>query len=148
MLKNTIIRTLTRRDVAAVAVIETLAFYAPWTTEELEACRNSASQCVVFEQGITVIGYLIYGMEHGRLTIRRMAVHPQFKRQGVGFQLLAFLMQKLTGKRDCVYISIGLKWHTAIKFFSKHGFRATGKIKHGNELYDDDMCEFKYESNV
>lgn len=89
-----IIRPITPADIDAVWDIEKMCFSVPWSRQSfvLEVEKNRCARYVVAEHSGTVVGYggmwLIVDEAH----ITNIAVHPFFRRKGIGEAILKALM--------------------------------------------------------
>ena len=84
------IRWMIRRDMPEVLAIEHASFEFPWCEEEfLRVLRQRNCIGMVAEHGERVVGFMIYELHKNRLHVLDFAVHPEFRRQGVGRQMVA-----------------------------------------------------------
>jgi ribosomal-protein-alanine N-acetyltransferase len=94
------IRWLIRRDMPEVMEIENSSFDDPWTQEQFVFVlrqRNSISYVAVHDE--QVVGYICYELFKKRLDILNLAVHSDFRRRGVGRQMVEKLANKLSSQR-------------------------------------------------
>ena len=82
-------------DLAAVLNIERASFASPWSrkffVEELEAsCANS----VLSELHGLVVGYCLYWELSNDIDIHNVAVHPDYRRHGVGRGMLSHIVRE------------------------------------------------------
>ena len=84
------IRWMIRRDMPEVLQTEQHSFEFPWTEEDFLRCLRQRN-CIgmVAEQGEKVVGFMIYELHKNKLHILNFAVHPGFRRAGVGSTLEA-----------------------------------------------------------
>ena len=101
------IRWMIRRDMPEVLAIEHASFEFPWCEEEfLRVLRQRNCIGMVAEYGERVVGFMIYELHKTKLQVLNFAVSPEFRRQGVGRQMVAKLVGKLSGHRTDVLSSI------------------------------------------
>ena len=94
------IRWMIRRDMPEVLAIEHASFEFPWCEEEfLRVLRQRNCIGMVAEYGERVVGFMIYELHKNKLHVLDFAVHPEFRRQGVGHQMVAKLVGKLSSHR-------------------------------------------------
>jgi ribosomal-protein-alanine N-acetyltransferase len=94
------IRWMIRRDMPEVLAIEHTSFEFPWCEEEfLRVLRQRNCIGMVAEYGERVVGFMIYELHKNKLHVLDFAVHPEFRRQGVGHQMVAKLVGKLSSHR-------------------------------------------------
>ena len=89
------IRAAVESDAPAIASIEAQSFKAPWTEEMiLSEMREPYASFYAAFSGETLIGY--YGFLHisDELHIMNVAVHPDFRGEGVGKSLMTDLKQR------------------------------------------------------
>lgn len=148
------IRWMIRRDMPEVLAIEHASQEFPWCEEEfLRVLRQRNCIGMVAEHGERVVGFMIYELHKTRLQVLNFAVHPEFRRQGVGRQMVAKLAGKLSSHRR-TRIALAIR-ETALAsqlFFKVQGFRATEVMREHFEdtgedaflmqyLFDDSMAE-------
>jgi len=107
-----------------LAIEESLA--EPWTEENFRSFlhhRNSIG--MVIEVSERIAGYMAYELCHRRLELIRMAIHPCYRRQGLGRQLLTRLISKLgSHHRPSIALNVS-EWDTPIHHWLKVcGFEA------------------------
>ena len=94
------VRWLIRRDLPAVLRIEDASFREPWTEDEfVQSLRLRNVIGMVAEHQDLVISYMIYELHRDSIHLLSIAVHPDFRRQGVGTAMLAKLASKLEYQR-------------------------------------------------
>lgn len=120
------IRWMIRRDMPEVLEIEKSSYAPPYTEEQfLTVLRNRNCIGMVAEVGEKVVGYVLYELHKNRLTIIKMAVHPGYRRQAVGFQMIEKLVKKLAShRRTRIIIDVGERNMGALLFLKKMGFKA------------------------
>ncbi len=97
---TTHIRWMIRRDMTEVVETEHESFTHPWTEEEVLRClRQRNAIAMVAEEEHRVVAHMIYELQKTKLQILTFAVHPRFRRRGVGSQLLSKLTDKLSSDR-------------------------------------------------
>lgn len=93
-MKEVVIETMRPQHLPQVMAIEKKSFAAPWSegTYFREICENSyATYLVAMAEG-TVVAYGGYWLILDESHITNIAVHPQWRRRGVGSHLLSALM--------------------------------------------------------
>lgn len=132
------IRWMIKRDMPEVLEIDRQAFMFPWSEEEFYkhlAHRNCIGMVAeignVFHQ---IVGFAIYQLDKPMLTILRFAVHPGFRRAGVGQQMVMKLLAKTTRRRPKISVLCRETNLDACFFWRSMGFHATD-VYRGH--YDD-----------
>lgn len=130
------IRWMISRDMLEVLQIEHLSFKHAWTDEDFLRClrqRNCIS--MVAEHGEKVVGFMIYELHKDKLHILNLAVHFAWRRQGVGSQMVAKLISKLSShRRTRIALEVRETNLPAQLFFRDQQFAATRVFRC---FYDD-----------
>jgi ribosomal-protein-alanine N-acetyltransferase len=94
------IRWMIRRDMPEVLAIEHASFEHPWCEEDLlRVLRQRNAIGMVAERGELVAGFMIYELHKNKLNILDFAVHPEYRHQTVGRQMMDKLVGKLSSHR-------------------------------------------------
>jgi len=127
-----IIRPITPADIDAVWNIEKMCFSVPWSRQSfvLEVEKNKCARYVVAEHLGIVIGYggmwLIVDEAH----ITNIAVHPLFRRKGVGEAILkALMMEARRMGIDRMTLEVRASNIAAQNLYKKLGFVEVGVRK-------------------
>lgn len=125
------VRWMIRRDMPEVLGIEHAGFEYPWCEEEfLRVLRQRNCIGMVAEQGERIVGFMIYELHRNRIHVLDFAVHPDFRRQGVGRQMIAKLVGKLSHqRRNRIALLIRETNVPAQHFYKMMGFRAVEVIR-------------------
>jgi ribosomal-protein-alanine N-acetyltransferase len=120
-----------RRDMPEVLVIEHGSFEYPWCEEEfLRVLRQRNCIGMVAEFGERIVGYMIYELHRSRIQLLDFAIHPDFRRQGVGRQMIVKLVGKLSSqRRNRIGLNVRETNLPAQFFFRVVGFRATEVVR-------------------
>ena len=130
------IRWMIRRDMPEVLQTEQESFEYAWTEEDFLRCLRQRN-CIgmVAEQGEKVVGFMIYELHKAKLHILNFAVHPQYRRVGVGAQMVAKLISKLSShRRTRITLEVRETNLPAQLFFRAQGFKAVRVLR---GFYDD-----------
>lgn len=125
------IRWMIRRDMPEVLAIEHAVFDYPWCEEEfLRVLRQRNCIGMVAEHGERIVGFMIYELHRSKIQVLNFAAHPDYKRRGIGRQMVSKLVGKLSSQRRS-RISILLRESNLASqiFFRVQGFRATEVIR-------------------
>ncbi len=79
-----------------VSEIERNSFEEAWSEEDFIRCLKQRN-CIalVSEIGEQIVGYLVYELHKHIYKIVNMAVHPEYRKKGIGTQLVTKLQSKL-----------------------------------------------------
>src|SRR5437773_1339423 len=130
------IRWMIRRDMPEVLQTEQQSFEYAWTEEDFLRCLRQRN-CIgmVAECGEKVVGFMIYELHKTKLHILNFAVHPMQRRRGVGAQMVAKLVSKLSShRRTRITLEVRETNLPAQLFFRAQGFRAVRVLR---GFYDD-----------
>lgn len=125
------IRWMIRRDMPEVLQTEQASFEFAWTEEDFLRCLRQRN-CIgmVAEQGEKVIGFMIYELHKAKLHILNFAVHPHYRRLGVGGQMVAKLISKLSShRRTRITLEVRETNLSAQLFFRAQGFKAVRVLR-------------------
>src|ERR1700730_18474882 len=120
------IRWMIRRDMPEVLQTEQESFAFAWTEEDFLRCLRQRN-CIgmVAEHGEKVVGFMIYELHKNKLHILNFAVHPAWRRHGVGAQMVAKLISKLSShRRTRITLEVRENNLTAQLFVHKEGLTA------------------------
>lgn len=130
------IRWMIRRDMNEVLDIEQESFEFPWCEDDFIRCLRQRN-CIgmVAEYDDRVVGFMIYELHKTRLHIMNFAVSRDFRRRGVGRQMLGKLIGKLSHQRRTrIMLEVRETNLAAQLFFRAEGFRAVSVLR---DFYDD-----------
>jgi len=144
---NLMLRWIIRRDVDEVVQIEESSFGAPWTEGEFMRCLKQREVVgMVAEHDHEIAGFIIYELHKSKLWILNFAVSPSMRRMGVGQQLVACLIGKLSQqRRNQIVLDVRETNLDAQLFFRAQGFSAAGIIP---ERYDDGEDAYHFQHNL
>jgi len=138
-----------RRDMPEVLAIEHASFKYPWCEKEfLIALRQHNCIGLVAEYDEQIISFIIYELHRNEIRILDFATHYDFRRRGVGRQMVAKLVGKLSAqRRNRITILIRETNLPAQLFFHTLGFRAMQVIREHFADTDEDAYEIQYYIN-
>ena len=140
------IRWMIRRDMPEVLQTEQQSFEFAWTEEDFLRCLRQRN-CIgmVAEQGERVVGFMIYELHKARLHILNFAVHPQYRRVGVGAQMVGKLVSKLSShRRTKITLEVRETNLSAQLFFRTQGFKAVRVLRGFYEDSGEDAFLMQY----
>ncbi len=139
-------RWMIRHDMHEVLDIENKSFEYPWQEEDfIRALRQRNCIGMVAELDDKVVGYMIYELHKTRLHLLNMAVDPEYRRQGIGTDIVEKLAAKLSAQRRS---SLGLKVCEsnlpAQQFFRTCGLKAVGTSRNFYEESGEDAYNMRF----
>ena len=142
------IRWMIRRDMAEVLQIEDRSFEFSWSEEDFIRCLRQRN-CIgmIAEHNERVVGFMIYELHRNRLHVLNFAVHPDFRRRGVGSQMIRKLVSKLSPqRRSRIMLEVRETNLDAQLFFRDLGFRAVSLLRDFYEDTTEDayLMQFRY----
>jgi ribosomal-protein-alanine N-acetyltransferase len=140
------IRWMIRRDMPEVLQTEQESFEYSWTEEDFLRCLRQRN-CIgmVAEQGERVVGFMIYELHKAKLHILNFAVHPHYRRLGVGSQMVCKLISKLSShRRTRITLEVRETNLPAQLFFRSQGFKATRVLRAFYEDSGEDAFLMQY----
>jgi ribosomal-protein-alanine N-acetyltransferase len=140
------IRWMIRRDMPEVLQTEQESFEYSWTEEDFLRCLRQRN-CIgmVAEQGERVVGFMIYELHKAKLHILNFAVHPHYRRVGVGSQMVSKLISKLSShRRTRITLEVRETNLPAQLFFRAQGFKATRVLRAFYEDSGEDAFLMQY----
>ena len=122
---------MTQAHVAQVAELEKLCFSDPWSEKSVASELNNAlSLWLVAVDGDTVAGYVGSQSVLGESDMMNVAVHPDFRRRGVGEALILELIAALKEQGNhCLSLEVRASNASAIALYKKLGFAQIGLRK-------------------
>ena len=141
------IRWMIRRDMPEVLQTETESFEFAWTEEDFLRCLRQRN-CIgmVAEQGEKVVGFMIYELHKSKLHILNFAVQPAHRRSGVGAQMVAKLISKLSShRRTRITLEVRETNLVAQLFFRSQDFRAVRVLRGYYEDSGEDAFLMQYQ---
>ena len=83
-------RKMEPSDLDEIVKIERASFSSPWSTRFfLEELRVPCARSLLAQIEERVVGYVIYWELPAELDVHNLAVHPNYRRQGIGRSLLS-----------------------------------------------------------
>jgi ribosomal-protein-alanine N-acetyltransferase len=128
---NVAIRKMTLQDVPAVSQIDRMSFSLPWPEHsfQYEVAENRVARCWVAETedrriAAMIVSWIIVDEMH----IATIATHPDFRRQGIGEQILRDALQD---GRDAgahlAFLEVRASNEGAQAMYRKFGFTVSGR---------------------
>jgi [ribosomal protein S18]-alanine N-acetyltransferase len=116
-------------DLPTVQAIEEVSFTTPWPPHAYrsEIETNRLAQYIVARVGGRVVAYAGMWMMVDEAHITTFAVHPRWRRQGIGERLLLTLLDLARGRRAReATLEVRLSNLAARRLYEKYGFQPVG----------------------
>lgn len=118
-------------DMPEVLEIEKESFVFSWLEEDFLRCLNQrnctgmVATCFDIQAIEKVVGFVIYELYKDGIHVLSFAVHPDFRRQGIGSQMIEKLIDMLlAGGKSRIMLAVRETNTDAQLFFRKNGFKA------------------------
>lgn len=124
---------MTDKDINGVFNISNSCFSMPWSMESIKGeLNNPLAKYIVArdEDSNSVVGFVGVWIVVGEGSITNIAVHPDYRKQGIGGKLLDFLIN-LCNDLDCSLINLEVRAsnYAAQGLYKKYGFVVDGLRK-------------------
>jgi len=141
------IRWMIRRDMPEVLQAENDSFDYSWTEDDFLRCLRQRN-CIgmVAEVDDRVVGFMIYELHKSKLHVLNFAVAPEWRRIGVGKQMVTKLIGKLSShRRTKITLAVRETNLAAQLFFSSQAFKATKVLRSYYEDSGEDAYLMHYQ---
>jgi ribosomal-protein-alanine N-acetyltransferase len=126
---NVAVEPMQLADIAAVQAIERASFSAPWPPNAYltELQSNRLAHYMVVRAGSEVVGYAGLWLMVDEAHVTTFAIHPDWRRQGLGERLLLALLDLAIERRSSeATLEVRLSNLPARRLYEKFGFRPVG----------------------
>ena len=125
------IETMKPSHVTQVAQLEKICFSDPWSERSIASeLENKLAFWLVATEGDTVAGYIGSQTVVGETDMMNVAVHPDFRRQGIAEALVNELVNSLKQMGShCLTLEVRASNTPAIALYEKNGFSEIGRRK-------------------
>lgn len=140
------IRWMIRRDMPDVLRAEGQSFEYAWTEDDFLRCLRQRN-CIgmVAEHQDRIVGFMIYELHKNRLHVLNFAVATDFRRGGIGAQMVGKLIGKLSShRRSKVTLAVRERNLDAQVFFRMQDFRATRVLRNYYEDSGEDAFQMEF----
>lgn len=140
------VRWQLRRDMPAVLKIEAASHEHPMREDEvLEILRRRNCIGMAAECDGLVVAHMIYELHRDRVHVLDFAVDPEFRRRGVGEQMMDKLKFKLRhDRRRKLTLTVRETYLGGLLFLKKMGFKAVGVRRGEFEDSGEDGYDLEY----
>ena len=125
------IEIMNASHVAQIAALEKICFSDPWSERSIASeLDNKLAFWLVATEGEQVAGYIGSQTVMDETDMMNVAVHPDFRRQGIAEVLVSTLVEKLKEMRShCLTLEVRASNIPAITLYEKMDFIVIGKRK-------------------
>ena len=125
------IEVMNSSHVAQIAALEKICFSDPWSEKSVASeLDNKLAFWLVATEGDTVAGYIGSQTVMDETDMMNVAVHPDFRRQGIAEALVNGLVEQLkTMGSHCLTLEVRASNAPAISLYEKLGFSQIGRRK-------------------
>ena len=138
---------MTADHVAQVAALEAICFHDPWSEKSVASeLTNPLSLWLVALDGDRVAGYVGSQSVLGESDMMNVAVHPDYRRQGIAEKLCLDLVEALKKKGNhCLTLEVRASNDPAKALYEKLGFQQIGLRKNYYRNPREDACILRKE---
>ena len=144
------ILNMTAEHVAQVAALEAICFHDPWSEKSVASeLTNPLSLWLVALDGDRVAGYVGSQSVMGESDMMNVAVHPDYRRQGIAEKLCLALVEALKEKGNhCLTLEVRASNEPAKALYEKLGFIQVGLRKNYYRNPKEDACILRKEGEI
>ena len=124
-----IIRSLKREELPQVAKLEQLCFSHPWSEKSLTDSFDNPSAVFLAAFDGEVRGYVGAEVNYDGIYILNVAVHPDFRRQGIGKRLIESLIENSSEEISFITLEVRPTNSAAVEMYASLGFEEVGRRK-------------------
>ena len=143
------IRKMTLDDIPAVVELDQRSFSLPWPERSFrfEITENPASHCWVAEAEGKVVGMIVVWLIVDEAHVATIATHPDFRRQGIGKNLLGYALRDLIGKgARSSFLEVRESNVAAQDMYRKFGYKESGRRRRYYKDNDEDAILMNLDS--
>ena len=145
-----IIAKMCEKHVPQVAALEAICFSDPWSEKSVASeLTNPLSLWLVALDGDRVAGYVGSQSVLGESDMMNVAVHPDYRRQGIAEKLCLALVEALKEKGNhCLTLEVRASNEPAKALYEKLGFIQVGLRKNYYRNPREDACILRKEWEI
>ncbi len=136
------------KDIRKIIDIEELSYKDPWPREVfiMDYLFNSSALYYIAKTKNKIVGFIGIWLESTRLHIINVAVHPEYRNEGVGTQLLLFAIDYAKERKfKEVSLEVRKSNENAIRLYKKLGFEVVEDLK---AYYQDGEDGYRLFKNI
>lgn len=127
-MSETVLERISREHLSDVAALEALCFSEPWSERALELLlTDTAVGYVCLDAGrVVAYGGMLIAADEGQIT--NVAVHPDYRRRGLGRELMAAIAADARARGFLqIALEVRASNHAAILLYERDGYVIAGK---------------------
>lgn len=125
-----VIRPMRETDLLAVMAIERASYEFPWTTVIFRDCVRAGYECHVYDSQQGLLGYGIMSLAAGECHLLNICIHPDYRGQRLGSQLIEALLERAQTQRARVaLLEVRVSNDVAHRLYMRLGFSEIGLRK-------------------
>lgn len=134
------ITEMTEEDCAAVWELQKTCFSTPWSMESIrEMFTTEGYLSLTARTDDSIVGYIGIKAVLDEADITNVAVHPQWRRRGIGQMLLTDLLGKAADRNvKRIFLEVRVSNEAALALYSQAGFQIIDKRKNYYEKPKED----------
>ena len=124
-----IFQRMSQEDTAQVAALECSCFSTPWSENAIiSELNNPLSLWIVAKDENTVVGYVGSQSVLGEADMMNLAVHPNYRRMGVGRALVEHIIEQLRNREvHSLTLEVRASNEAAQNLYKSMGFQQVGR---------------------
>ena len=128
---NSSIRPMSDKDIENIYQLEKEIFSDAWSYEMIkdEIDNNKLKNPFIMEIDDKIAGYAFVWIIEDEVHLNNFAVHPSFRRKGLGLKLIKFIFEEFTKYRN-IFLEVRQSNKEAINLYHKVGFKKYFIRKH------------------
>ena len=128
---NPTIRPMTMEDLDTIVALEKRIFTDPWSESSFaaELVGKKYSFPLVMELDEKIVAYAVVWHFFDELHIANIAVHPDYRRMGLGKKFMEYILEKF-GDAEFAFLEVRPSNTAAVKLYQSFGFKVLSTRKH------------------
>ncbi len=137
--------SLSEKDLPEIMEIESMSFTSPWSENLFrQELRNERVEVMGARFLNHLLGYVVLWHGFRETHIMNIAVHPHFRRRGIGSMLLEYAINRARMKSDVLLLEVRVSNVPAIQLYKRYGFLPIGlRRKYYSDNNEDALVMMK-----